>query len=1691
MARNNLHSAGSPTSSNRNSRLFASHQTLEDELRGIAGLSETAFTSAVGEVFDNLSSPNISTHRSRFHSISDFNTEDDFDDVENGDTNLSDQEETDFNSDESPLLRGGTINSGRLNAAIAEEDDIFDDEDDDEDIDVDEDEDEEDDEEDDDEGDDQDASDDLGPDDEYDEDDDYDISHRHSGHSASVTDNTSSLFSGNAGIGGFSFGAIDVMPELTARFRDIISALRRREDPDSRMSALREFSIMVLMLTEEQLPPSFSLDQLAEELMDILVHPIYGDYDAESMMLACRSFTNLMDSIPSAAKIIAYAGAVPILCHKLLEIEYIDLAEQALITLKQLSIERPSIVAREGGLVSCLTNIDFFPTNIQREAVTVAANCSRDIPIEEFPVIRDIMPVLLNVISGADQITVEQGCISVANIIESFRFHPDKLETLVNDQLLQKLIDMLLPSPTVIVGPHISVYFLKALSYCASGSDELTEKLFRMKIGDTIFQIMTGAEAPSDSELDQNDGNDILTMDSVMHSSKSHLLATLDLVRKLLPEIINDSVSEDFLQIGIQGPTNTGNFKVSSERRLAVMDSCKTEVRRFVRILIPLLVDVYSCNEDLIVRLQVVTSFLLMFLNVDVNDLTDALRYVQFSSLLASILSQAKVSTLTAFALEIAITLRKRMPDYDAHFERQGVIAQISVLAQAEVQHGSSTGNILSAESIAVTKRDDGIMDAYRAECPESLTSIRSTNSLNSRKTASDSADRLRSTVNLEDWVQRKSTEYLQSYAFATEDSEMAELKKIAEEVSRSDDRQSGFEKLASRLRDDSAGAGVSSFELLSSGNVDALLKVLEPSQGEETQRKNHFLFKKIFMPTQYVLSPSNSPFAVLVNKLQESLTQWEKFEVYTTSDLDPDENAIEYLAQPLRLRLVCLDEADHFEFVVSIPATSSMKSLDDYVRIRRGDRSPSSSNSSVGARSRFSGSGILGNSFFLLSQFGSNNSANDSGSHSDLMDRSEGSSTPAVEGLSSFGEAALYSGESGESQLNETEKLTSSSTSSACDEDFSQSEDSPAREEAGSEEVVTSQSEACHQHTNSPRETGTSRSAISIGLRKSYSSALQSTSKLERHSIFFYKDCQASSDSTVAGLIQRGGGAPFSKRFSGRMYTVHYKSVSGPPPSQSADALKYKQKLSAVPKSLQNDSSTYSILQLLAILNDMNANCIQGVDSSNENLRLISIPAAQFINSKLTSKLNRQLEELLIVGSGSLPDWTEDLTRHFSFLFPFETRRQYLQSTAFGYHRFLNRWRVQSPKQFHSASRAVFLRNMRQKVRISRKHILQGAIKLLEIYGTSPSSLDIEYFDEVGTGLGPTLEFYAIVSREFSKKKLGLWREEHNDSDIEYAFGRRGLYPKPISESYSTTSEGKKIIHMFKMLGMFVARALIDARLLDIQFNSAFFLPRGDLSKAGLELVRLVDEQLASSLELLKRFASAKARIVANDSLSFDEKLEMINSVKIEGVTIEDLALDYSLPGYPDYELIDGGSTVSVTMDNVDKYVEAVIDATIAFGVQKQIEAFREGFSLVFSFSSMSLFSPEEFVVLCGQVEEDWSFKTIFDAIKADHGYSLTSKTVHNLLEVMSEYSQQERRAFLQFITGSPNLPIGGFKAMAPSFTIVCKPHEPPFKPDDYLPSVMTCANYLKLPDYSDKAMLRQQLQKAIEEGSGAFLLS
>jgi E3 ubiquitin-protein ligase TRIP12 len=65
------------------------------------------------------------------------------------------------------------------------------------------------------------------------------------------------------------------------------------------------------------------------------------------------------------------------------------------------------------------------------------------------------------------------------------------------------------------------------------------------------------------------------------------------------------------------------------------------------------------------------------------------------------------------------------------------------------------------------------------------------------------------------------------------------------------------------------------------------------------------------------------------------------------------------------------------------------------------------------------------------------------------------------------------------------------------------------------------------------------------------------------------------------------------------------------------------------------------------------------------------------------------------------------------------------------------------------------------------------------------------------------------------------------------------------------------------------------------------------------------------------------------------------------------------------------------------------------------------------------------------------------------------------------------------------------GLRSLVPQLTIVRKTVEGNDCPDNYLPSVMTCVNYLKLPEYSNIDIMKKKINKAITDGQLSFNLS
>ena len=161
-------------------------------------------------------------------------------------------------------------------------------------------------------------------------------------------------------------------------------------------------------------------------------------------------------------------------------------------------------------------------------------------------------------------------------------------------------------------------------------------------------------------------------------------------------------------------------------------------------------------------------------------------------------------------------------------------------------------------------------------------------------------------------------------------------------------------------------------------------------------------------------------------------------------------------------------------------------------------------------------------------------------------------------------------------------------------------------------------------------------------------------------------------------------------------------------------------------------------------------------------------------------------------------------------------------------------------------------------------------------------------------------------------------------------------------------------------------------------------------------------------------------------------------------------------------------------------------------------MQAFKKGFSMILPMESLRPFDSknEIEVLICGEskgCDGDWKDPSrLEEEIVTAHGYNHKSRAFRDFIRYLTELEPRERPCFLKFITGSPRLPVGGFGALNPKMTIVLKkPTTVGQKADNILPSVMTCQNYVKMPEYSSYEVLKAKFDCACKWGADNFALS
>ncbi|KAM7535685.1 hypothetical protein Aperf_G00000103216 [Anoplocephala perfoliata] len=410
-------------------------------------------------------------------------------------------------------------------------------------------------------------------------------------------------------------------------------------------------------------------------------------------------------------------------------------------------------------------------------------------------------------------------------------------------------------------------------------------------------------------------------------------------------------------------------------------------------------------------------------------------------------------------------------------------------------------------------------------------------------------------------------------------------------------------------------------------------------------------------------------------------------------------------------------------------------------------------------------------------------------------------------------------------------------------------------------------------------------------------------------------------------------------------------------------------------------------------------------------------------------------------------------------------------------------------------------------------------AERVMDEHAECKAELEIRFKDEEGTGLGPTLEFYNLISMEFRRNSLGLWVNSNDQG--EYANPAFGLFPEP----YPRNAVPLEVIRRFYIMGITVGKVLQDRHLLDLPFSKPLLkifanyatsvkmlessteagsleggLRRAANVEASRECIRLSEDRLFMGM----RGCSKGSAHWLTGLLDFEDFAEihptraaifrsLLQEGNLTNERIEDLCLSmvYQSSYVGDIVLKDVYSWES-SSDSVDEMTSAMVDVTnykdyirrtmefcLDKGIRAQMDAFKAGFERVIPMHWLSVFTSSEIGALIrGSADVSWTREDLLAYTSPVYGYERSSPGYLLLIDVLSEMSAEDRREFLRFATGISALPAGGLKNLEPRLRVARKSaEEGPF------PSVNTCGHYLKMPEFNSAEELYRNLKIAMSQ--------
>uniref|UniRef100_A0A8C8GFW2 E3 ubiquitin-protein ligase n=1 Tax=Oncorhynchus tshawytscha TaxID=74940 RepID=A0A8C8GFW2_ONCTS len=1499
----------------------------------------------------------------------------------------------------------------------------------------------------------------------------------------------------------------------SSKAQQLLQGLQATGDESQQLQAAIEMCQLLVMGNEETLG-GFPVKSVVPALITLL----QMEHNFDIMNHASRALTYMMEALPRSSAVVV--DAIPVFLEKLQVIQFIDVAEQALTALEMLSRRHSKAILQAGGLADCLLYLEFFSINAQRNALAIAANCCQSITPDEFHFVSDSLPLLTQRLTHQDKKSVESTCLCFARLVDNFQHEENLLQQVASRDLLTNIQQLLVVTPPVL-SSGMFIMVVRMFSLMCSNCPCLAVQLMKQNIAETLRFLLCGAANGSCQEqidLVPRSPQELYELTSLICELMPCLpregIFAVDLMLKkgsaqategaiwqwrddrglwhpynrIDSRIIEtahqngeDEISLSTLgrvytidfnsmqQInedtgtarGIQrkpnplaNPTTGGHQEVRREdARAQLMKEDPELAKCFIKTLFGVLYEVYSSSAGPAVRHKCLRAILRIIFFADAELLKDVLRNHAVSSHIASMLSSQDLKIVVG-SLQMAEILMQKLPDvFSVFFRREGVMHQVKNLAESEAFLTSPPKACTSGTASLCTTTISTATTTAASNATPDLGSPSFQHSMD------DSLD-LSPQGRLSDVLKRK-------------------------RLPKRGPRRPKY----SPPRDDDKVDNQAKSPTTTQSPKSSFLASLNPKTwgklGAQTNSTNSEPSR-----TAGVSGMARAPPKDSVSNNRDKIKAWIKEQAckfvaryFNTEKIDGSNPALNVLqrlctaTEQLSLQMdggvECLVE------ICSIVSESDVSSFE------------------------IQHSGLVKQLLLYLT----------SSSDRDLVSRDVrlkrflhvfyGCPIPGMEPA-----GRLEPSENGPllSLVHKMNNCLSQMEQFPVKvHDFPSGNGNGSRGSQALKFFNTHQLKCQLQRhpdcTNVKQWKGGPVKIDPLALVQAIERYLVVRGNWAAFLSSFpeYKPVRDDEDGTkdaVGGKRGRAQTAPTktSPRNAKKQDELWHDGVC---PSVASPLEMYL--MSEPPESITFDDPSLDVNLLLRVLHSISSYWFYLYDNA---VSKEIIPTSEFINSKLTAKANRQLQDPLVIMTGNIPTWLTELGKTCPFFFPFDTRQMLFYVTAFDRDRAMQRLLDTNPEinQSDSQDSRVAPRLDRKKRTINREELLKQAESVMQDLGSSRAMLEIQYENEVGTGLGPTLEFYALVSQELQRADLGLWRGEEvtlsnpkgSQEGTKYMFSSRGLFAVPFGRT-TKPAHIAKIKMKFRFLGKLMAKAIMDFRLLDLPLGLPFYkwMLRHETSISSHDLVN-IDPGVAKSIQHLEDIIRQKKRLEQDLSQTRETLQQALESLNMNGCSVEDLGLDFTLPGFPNIELKKGGKDVPVTIYNLEEYLRLVVYWTMNEGVSRQFESFREGFESVFPLHHLQYFYPEELdQLLCGSKSETWDVKTLMECCRPDHGYTHDSRAVGFLFDVLSSFDAEQQRLFLQFVTGSPRLPVGGFRSLNPPLTIVRKTFESTENPDDFLPSVMTCVNYLKLPDYSSIEIMRKKLLIAAREGQQSFHLS